>query len=153
MSEIVADRARAFLRFTESCSWLAPLLMRLYFGYFWFETGLGKLHNLAGFTERFVGWGIPFPAFSAALSATTDLIGGALLILGLFTRLATIPMMINLIVATATVAIRPVTDFDSFFELDEVLYIFILFWLFMSGPGRISLDARLLRVLGAGKPA
>jgi hypothetical protein len=41
--------------------------------------------------ERFTGWGIPFPAFNAALSAYTELIGGALVMLGLVTRLAAIP--------------------------------------------------------------
>jgi putative oxidoreductase len=45
----------------ESLDWLGPLVMRLYFGYFWAETGWAKIHNLDAFTQRFVGWGIPHP--------------------------------------------------------------------------------------------
>jgi putative oxidoreductase len=150
MGKFVVTKANALLRYADSLDWLAPLAMRLVFGYFWLETGLGKLHNLAGFTERFVGWGIPFPGLSAALSAATDCVGGALLMLGLFTRVITIPMIVNLVVAIAVVAIKPVSGLDDFVELDEVLYILVLFWLMMAGPGRVSLDAWLGRALGVG---
>ena len=87
----------------DALAWLGPLTLRIFFGYFWFETGLAKLQNLDAFSQRFLGWGIPFPTFSAALSGGTDMIGGALLIVGLFTRLATIPMIINMVVAIAVV--------------------------------------------------
>src|SRR3546814_13482569 len=66
--------------------WLAPLLVRLVFGYFWLETGWAKLHNLDGFAARFVQWGIPFPELSATVSAGMEFIGGLLLMLGLLTR-------------------------------------------------------------------
>ncbi len=39
------------LRLTDSLDWLAPLVMRIYFGYFWAETGWGKIHNLDAFTS------------------------------------------------------------------------------------------------------
>jgi len=133
----------------QSLDWLAPLLMRLVFGYFWLETGIAKVHNLDGFTQRFVMWGVPFPGFSAGVSAWTELIGGALIMLGLFTRLTAIPMIINMVVAIALVVIHTVTDLDSFVELDEVLYILIFIWLLMSGPGRVSVDAWLLRRLSS----
>ena len=35
----------------DSLDWLAPLMMRIYFGYFWAETGWGKIHNLDAFTS------------------------------------------------------------------------------------------------------
>ena len=40
--------------------WIPALLMRLFVGYFFMETGWGKLHNLDGFAQRFAGWGIPY---------------------------------------------------------------------------------------------
>ena len=151
--EIVASLFRALLDwFFGACrrlEWAGPLLMRLFFGYFWLETGWAKLHNLAGFTERFVGWGIPFPAFSAAVSAWTELIGGALIMLGLFTRLTMVPMTINMVVAIAVVAINDVHSFDEFVELSEILYILIFFWLMVAGPGPVSIDAWLARVFRA----
>lgn len=147
--------ARALLEwFFATCrrlEWAGPLLMRLFFGYFWLETGWAKLHNLDGFTERFVGWGIPFPAFSATLSAWTELVGGGLIMLGLFTRLTTVPMIINMVVAIALVVINDVHSFDEFIELIEFSYILIFFWLMVAGPGRISVDAWLTRLF-AHKP-
>jgi putative oxidoreductase len=150
MRNFVVTKANALLRLANSLDWLAPLAMRLVFGYFWLETGMGKLHNLPTFTERFAGWGIPFPGPSAVLSAATDCVGGALLMLGLFTRLITIPMIINMVVAISVVAIKQVSSLDDFVELNEVLYILVLFWLMMAGPGRVSLDAWLARSLGIG---
>lgn len=122
--------------------------MRLSFGYFWLETGWAKLQNLDGFTQRFIGWEIPFPAFSAGLSAWTELIGGALLMLGLFTRLTCIPMAINMIVAIALVVIKNVSGINEFVELDETLYTLIFVWLMLAGPGTASLDYFIARRLG-----
>lgn len=126
-------------------AWLGPLLLRLVFGWFWLETGWAKLHNLEFFAARFVEWGIPFPTLSATVSGATDLIGGALLIVGLGTRLAAIPMIINMLVALAVVVLPTITTFNEFVELDEVLYVCVLFWLLMAGPGRASVDHLLAR--------
>ena len=126
-------------------AWLGPLLLRLVFGWFWLETGWAKLHNLEFFAGRFVEWGIPWPMLSATVSGATDLIGGALLIIGLGTRLAAIPMIINMLVALAVVVLPTITTFNEFVELDEVLYVCVLFWLLMAGPGKASLDHVLAR--------
>ena len=125
--------------------WLGPLLLRLVFGWFWLETGWAKLHNLDFFSQRFVEWGIPFPMFSATLSGATDLVGGALLILGLGTRFVAIPMIVNMLVALAVVVLPTISTFNEFVELDEVLYVAVLFWLLMAGPGKASLDHLIAR--------
>ena len=140
--------ANSLLARLKRIEWLGPLLLRLVFGYFWLETGWAKLHNLEFFSGRFVEWGIPFPTFSATLSGATDLVGGALLILGLGTRLATIPMIVNMLVALAVVVLPGISTLDEFVELDEFLYILIFFWLFIAGPGKASLDHRIARRLG-----
>jgi putative oxidoreductase len=75
-------------------------------------------------------------------------VGGELIMLGLFTRLISIPMIINMIVAIALVVIKKVGAIDDFVELDEVVYILIFFWLLMAGPGAASLDAFLARWFG-----
>jgi putative oxidoreductase len=139
--ETVLARAEPIRAWLERARGLPPLLMRLFVGYFFFETGLGKLRDLGAFVERFQEWGIPFPTVSAAVSAYTELIGGALLVLGLFTRLASIPLFINMLVATLTVRMKRVAGLDAFVELDEPLYALSFLWLFFSGPGPVSLDA------------
>jgi putative oxidoreductase len=120
--------------------WVAQLMLRLVFGWFWLETGWAKLHNLEFFAARFVEWGIPLPMLSASVSGATDLVGGALLILGLGTRLAAIPMIVNMLVALAVVVLPTIGTLDEFVELDEVLYVAVLLWLLVAGAGKASLD-------------
>ena len=139
--------AKFGLRLTYQLRWLAPLLMRLFLGYFFLETGWGKIHNLDAFTQRFAGWGIPHPAFNAALSAYTEFIGGALTIAGLFTRVVSIPMIINMAVAVLSVKLKDVHGLNDFVELDEPLYALGFFWLMMAGPGAVSLDYLIERYL------
>ena len=128
--------------------WLGPLLLRLVFGWFWLETGWAKLHNLEFFSQRFVEWGIPFPMLSATASGAVDLIGGVLLILGLGTRLIAIPMIVNMLVALAVVVLPGISTLDEFVELDEVLYVCVLFWLLVAVPGKASLDHWIARRAG-----
>jgi putative oxidoreductase len=139
-SRALVDRVQAVLSRLEGAQWIPQLLTRLFVGYFFFETGWSKVHDLDAMAQRFAGWGIPFPAFNAALSGYTELIGGALILIGLFTRLAAIPLFINMVVAILTVKMKKVTGLDDFVELDEPLYALAFLWLFFSGPGWVSLD-------------
>ena len=126
---------------TKTAEWLPQLLTRVFVGYFFLETGWGKVHNLDAMTERFRDWGIPFPAFNAALSGWTELVGGALIIVGLATRLISIPLIINMVVAIVSVKLKKLEGANDFFELDEPLYALAFFWLVYSGAGKVSLDA------------
>ena len=139
-SPALVDRVQAVLARLERAQWIPQLLTRLFVGYFFFETGWAKIHNLDAMAQRFAGWGIPFPAFNAALSGYTELIGGALILIGLLTRLAAIPLFINMVVAILTVKMKAVTGLDEFVELDEPLYALAFLWLSFSGPGWVSLD-------------
>src|SRR5229473_6417569 len=136
------------LRQLKNFDWLPTLLTRLFVGYFFFETGWAKLHDLPTFTQRFAEWGIPYPAFNAALSAWTETVGGALTIVGLTTRLVSIPMIINMIVAVVSVKLAKVSGLSDFVELDEPLYGLAFLWLMFSGPGKVSVDYLLARVFG-----
>jgi putative oxidoreductase len=138
---------RSLVDLAERLSWLAPLLMRIVFGYFWLETGWAKLHNLDGATQRFINWGIPAPAFSATFSAAAEFIGGALMIVGLATRATMVAMIINMGVALALVVLPTISTLDEFVELDETIYVLALFWLLMTGAGKVSLDYLIDRKL------
>ena len=132
--------AEEALRRLSSFQWVAALFVRLFVGYFFFETGWAKLHNLDAFTARFMQWGIPHPALNAALSAYTECIGGALTVAGLGMRFVSIPMMINMAVAIITVKMKSVAGLSDFVELDEPLYGLTYFWLMISGAGYVSVD-------------
>lgn len=133
----------------SAAGWIPALLMRLFVGYFFMETGWGKIHNLDAFTTRFAQWGIPHPAFNAALSAYTEFLGGALTILGLGMRFVSIPMIINMIVAILTVKLKSVSGLDDFAELDEPLYALSFVWLFFSGAGWLSVDGLFRQALNS----
>src|SRR5277367_2613112 len=128
--------------------WVAQLLIRLFVGYFFMETGWGKLHNLDDFAQRFAAWGIPYPYFNAVLCSYTEFIGGVLTMLGLGTRLVSIPMIINMLVAILKVNLKQVTSLDDFSELDEPLYALVYLWLLLSGPGWVSVDYIVSHALG-----
>jgi putative oxidoreductase len=85
------------IRLLNEQEWIVQLLIRVFVGYFFMETGWAKLHNLDGFARRLAGWGIPWPHFNAALSAYSEFIGGLLTIFGIGTRLVSIPMIINML--------------------------------------------------------
>ena len=148
MRQFIASTASRLLQMLHTIEWLGPLTVRVVFGYFWLETGIAKVQNLEGFTMRFMGWGIPYPAFSAGLSAWTELLGGLLLMLGLFTRLVCVPMLINMAVAVTLVVSSNLMGLDDYVEADEVVYSLIFFWLLIAGPGKASLDTLLARLLG-----
>jgi putative oxidoreductase len=136
------------LALAHRLAWLPPLLLRLFVGYFFFETGWGKIHNLGAFAERFAGWGIPYPYFNAVLSAYTELAGGALLVVGFLTRIVAIPLIFNMLVAILSVKLASVSSVNDFVELDEPLYLLSFFWLMIAGPGVVSFDFFLARAAG-----
>lgn len=132
----------------DALAWVPPLLVRLFVGYFFFETGWAKLHNLPAFVEHFQQWGIPYPAFNAALSAWTECLGGALTIAGLATRFVSIAMVINMAVAILSVKLKNVSGLDDFVELDEPLYALFYIWLGFTGAGAASFDRLIALALG-----
>ena len=145
---MVKKRIEETIHLLNGQEWIAQLLVRVFVGYFFMETGWAKLHNLDGFARRFAGWGIPWPHFNAALSAYTEFIGGLLTIFGIGTRLVSIAMIINMLVAILKVNLMSVNTLDDFVELDEPLYALTYLWLLISGPGWVSVDYVISRVLG-----
>lgn len=121
------------------------LLIRLYWGWQFFLTGKGKLLDLAKPTEYFASLGLPFPHLQAILAGCVECFGGLLLLVGLATRLVSIPLMILLTVAYLTADFDRVqvifSDPDKFVTADEFLFLFAVVIVFVCGPGAFSLDA------------
>ena len=87
--------------------------------------------------------------FNAILAGCTECIGGLLLLVGLASRLITIPMMILLVVAYLTAdseAARAIFSYpDKFLSAAEFQFLFAVVIVFVCGPGAFSLDALLAR--------
>lgn len=86
---------------------LAPLALRLYLAPVLMQAGYNKLAHFEDTVTWFAnpdwGLGLPMPTLMAALAAGTEFFGAILLLLGLATRLISIPMMITMLVAAFTV--------------------------------------------------
>jgi putative oxidoreductase len=128
------------------------LIIRLYWGWEFFMTGKGKLSDLSKPTEFFTSLHIPFPAFNAALVGTTECLGGLLLLLGLASRLISIPLIFLLSVAYLTSeseALHSIfSDPDKFFAATPFLFLFACVLVLLFGPGAFSIDYLLGKKFG-----
>jgi len=129
------------------------LIVRLYWGWQFFQTGKGKLSDLSQPTEFFTSLHIPFPAFNAALVGTTECVGGLLLLVGLASRLVSIPLIILLSVAYLTAdneALRSIfSDPDKFLSATPFQFLFAVLLVLIFGPGAFSLDYLIGKKCGA----
>lgn len=135
----------------------SPLLVviRLYWGISFAQTGWGKLMNLdrtAGFFESI---NIPLPKLNAVMAGATEFGGGVLLALGLFARPAAVPLIFTMVVAYATAdkeALMAITsEPDKFVTAAPFLFLLASLTVLAFGPGKLSLDAVLFRKAEAAK--
>ena len=68
-----------------------------------------------------------------------------MVLLGLWTRLAVVPLIGTMVVAIATAKAADLHDLSDLFSLSEYLFIVVLLWLFAKGAGCFSLDSFLSR--------
>ena len=145
---------RSLLNVTHRLAFLGPTLARIAIGVVFMGTGWGKLHNLDKITSFFTELGIPAPGFNAVLVSSAELICGVLILFGLFTRLAAIPLIIVMIVAIVTAKRSEIGGLSDLLGFVETLYVVLLAWLATAGPGPFSLDRIVVRTVeSAGRRA
>lgn len=119
---------------------LPLLLMRLTLAYGFFNPAKMKWQDINSIANWFKEMNIPAPFVSAYLAAGTEALGVVLLILGLGTRIISIPLIILLLVAIKTVHWANGFEAGSNgFEI-PLYYIIFLFTLLIYGAGQISMD-------------
>jgi putative oxidoreductase len=139
---------------------VAVLLLRLMVGWVFIYTGSQKLFGAFGgigmetWTHVTAGLGLPvLPAAAWAwLAALSEFCGGVLVLIGLLTRLANIPLIITMIVAIATSTgqngfggyFDPAKGLQMGYNLNITL-IAISAALILIGPGLVSVDALIFR--------
>jgi len=123
---------------------LPPLVARLIVGYVFYYTGRGKLEALPKIAAYFTELGIPAPQILTPLVSGIECFGGALLIVGLFTRLAATPLIVVMIVAIVSAKWGEVDSLFTLAGFEEVTYAVVFGYLAVLGPGRISLDGLLV---------
>lgn len=125
------------------------LILRLFWGWQFFQTGKGKLMNLDRTAAFFASIDIPWPKVNAVLAGFTEAAGGLLLMLGLASRLISVPLIFVMIVAYVTADREALTalfsDPDKFTAAAPFLFLLTCVIVLVAGPGRLSLDAWLKR--------
>jgi len=147
----MADRSTAARqRFFGTNAPGPALFVRMIVGWIFFSEGIQKfLFSDALGVGRFVKIGIPMPGFTAPFVGVVEIVGGALLIVGLATRLAAIALFIDIAVAIVTTKI-PMLVHKGFWAAahearTDLAMAFGLVFLLWCGAGAWSLDARLAR--------
>jgi putative oxidoreductase len=146
-SELPTKITRAHALFIQGASYLAsPLLLiiRVYWGWQSFTTGKGKLMDIPKVAGFFADNHIPLPTLSAWLAGTAECVGGLFVLVGLLSRLTTIPLIFTMIVAYVTVendSLKAIfSDPDKFTGATPFLFLFAYILVFVFGPGVFSLD-------------
>jgi len=94
---------KEFTHLSEYTRSLGLLLLRLMLAYTFFKPAMLKWSDIDSVIQWFSYMGIPFATLNAYMAATTEMLGVVLLTLGLFTRFISIPLLIIMFVAIATV--------------------------------------------------
>ena len=152
---VVQRGSDAFIRVASALQFLAPLVTRITLGHAFFLTGRGKIANIDDFVGFMATRGIPFPEANAAVVARLEYYGGMLLVLGLLTRLVAAGLASTMVVAL-------LGERASFLEswrwegdvgptdIPSFVFLVLLGWLVLFGPGALSLDALVSRWLRVG---
>ncbi|HWU42097.1 MAG TPA: DoxX family protein [Bdellovibrio sp.] len=136
----------------------ATIYLRMMTGAVFFWEGILKFVYVNQGVGRFTLLQIPFPVFSAHFVAVLEIIGGACLMLGLFTRVFATLFIIEMIVAVLTtkismflgtfpipIAVPPrVGIWAVLHEIrSEYAQMFTCIFYCIVGPGPLSLDAKM----------
>ncbi len=143
---MVKKLAVLYGHFSHAASWLqSPLLLlvRLYWGWQFMQTGWGKLQHLHRVTGFFRSLGIPLPAFNAPLVAGMEFFGGLLLILGsrVIGLLLAFDMLVAYWSASRDALFSLISNPGQFYNADPYTFLFASLLVLIFGAGIFSLDA------------
>jgi putative oxidoreductase len=128
------------------------LVIRLYWGWQFFLTGKGKLMNLDRTAGFFANLHIPMPKLNAIMAGSTECFGGLLLLFGLGSRIATVPLIFTMIIAYLTADFDKVQHIfskpDDFVSAAPFQFMLTAVIVLIFGPGLFSLDALIAKVRG-----
>ena len=120
------------------------LLVRLYWGWQFIETGWGKVNNIDKVTAFFTTLGIPAPGLNAHFIAGLELIGGILLALGLASRIIGLMLTVNMLVAYIAgdreALFSVIADPDKFYAAAPYTFLIASLIVLIFGAGKISVD-------------
>lgn len=132
---------------------LAVFLIRIMVGFVFLSEGIQKfLYPEIRGVGRFIKIGIPYPEFFGYFVPTFEIVCGVLILIGLFTRLASIPLIIIMLTAIISSKI-PILLSEGFWQMahsartDWSMLLGSIFLLIV-GAGKYSIDNYLSKKSG-----
>jgi len=120
------------------------LLVRLYWGWQFAQTGWGKLNNIGRVTDYFTSLGIPAPAINAYFISGLEFVGGILLALGLGSRVIAFLLAADMAVAyyagDRAALLSFFSDPDKFYAAAPFTFLVASLIVLIFGPGKFALD-------------
>ena len=126
-------------------------ILRVFLGYAMAIHGMGKIQNPFGWMK-----GSDVPEFLQALAAIAEFFGGIAIMFGLLTPLACLGVMCVMFVAMMTswakgnASMISGPGVENSYE-SAAVYFFFALTVFLTGPGLLSVDAALTKMMGLRK--
>lgn len=140
-----------FLRSLDYLQHPFLLFVRLYWGIQLMQSGWGKLHHLENVADYFATLNLPLPHQMAFLISCVELFGGLFLALGLLSRVTSLVLTINLIMAYVKgdhdALFSIFSDPDKFTAAAPFVFLVASLIVLCFGPGVFSLDALANKIL------
>ena len=152
MSNHTSESSLPVLSYTDgiaaSASDVLLLVGRVLLGWLFLTSAWGKFMNMGGYVTYLTNLKVPNPGFFSWIGAPVEFLIGITLILGFATRYAALLCLLFLIVATALAhryweypAAQVMAQYNNFLKNLAIFGGALL--LFVSGPGRYSVDRAL----------
>lgn len=125
---------------------VVPLVLRVVLGGLFIWHGIDKFDaGISMVKDMYTMWGVPAPGLTAPLTAVIEIVGGAMLVFGLATRM--VAMVLSIVMVGALLYVKRdlgiiSTDPMPGAELD-LAYLAGLVALMILGPGPISIDDKI----------
>ncbi|MEX1009057.1 MAG: DoxX family protein [Acidimicrobiia bacterium] len=126
-------------RFRGAAAYLTTAV-RVVTGAFFVAVSTGKFVDHMQEAIDFERYGVPVPDTAVYVVGTVELVGGLLLVVGLFTRVAALFLAADMVGAIATAGVMEGGSFNL--GVAPALLVAMLFLLW-AGPGVLALDAKL----------
>ena len=150
--EKIRNLYEMFVRAASSLESPFLLIVRLYWGWQFMQTGWGKLGDLGKVTNYFTTLGIPAPAWNATFISGLEFVGGIMLAIGLGSRviafLLAADMAVAYYVGDHDALLSFFSDPDKFYAAAPFTFLVASLIILIFGAGKLALDAIIAKRFG-----
>ncbi len=129
--------------------WLPPLVTRIILATVFLQSGWAKIsrhaQTIAFFSHLGFGW---MTSFVSIFVPWVEFLAGLMLLFGIMTEVASIALIIDMTVAIVIANQDVAGQIGQLFRFYDFLYVALLLWLLISGPGRVSAYRLACRLFG-----